>query len=234
VELYVAKIADSKPSEPAMIAKAVLHAVGTWQVDIISMPFGFPANSADGYPELEAALMTAYSSHVLVFAAASNNGGKLGRSFPAREPTVFAAHSTDANGNRSAFSPTAAPDDVNLATVGEAVESAWPVHLCDDEANPVCVAHKSGTSYATSILAGISAFLLTYARVHLPERRAAELRGHKRMKAVLRRVAAKGTGGGGYKPRDGYYFVDISLYADSLFGKDKEFIDLTIADLLGG
>jgi hypothetical protein len=177
--------------------------------------------------------MTAYSRGVIVFAAASNNGGKLGRSFPAREPTVIAVHSTDANGNRSAFSPTALAEDINLATVGEAVESAWPVHLCDDTANPQCVKYKSGTSYATPIAAGIAAFLLAYARIHLPER-AAALRSHKRMRVIMRRLAEKGAGGGGYEPRDGCHFVDLSLYADSLFGKDKEFIDLTIGDLLSG
>jgi len=175
----------------------------------------------------------AYSRGVLLFTAASNNGGKLGRSFAAREPTVIAVHSTDANGNRSAFSPTAVSEDVNLATVSEAVESAWPIHLCDEAENPECVAHKSGTSYATPIMAGISAFLLRYAKVHLPEQ-AKALRSRKGMLAVLRRVAEKGTGSGGYKPRDGYHFIDLSLYSDSLFGKDKEFIDLTIRDLLSG
>lgn len=208
-----------------------MHAVETWKVDIISMSFGFPTCSIPYYQELEEALMAAYSRGVLLFAAASNNGGKLGRSFPAREPTVIAVHSTDTNGNRSDFSPTAVPEDINLATAGEAIEGAWPVHLCDEDENPDCVVYKSGTSYATPIMAGIAAFLLTYARVHLPDR-ASALKSRKRMTALLRRVAEKGTGSGGYKPRDGYHFVDLSLYSDSLFGKDKEFIDLTIRDLL--
>jgi hypothetical protein len=156
----------------------------------------------------------------------------LGRAFPAREPTVIAVHSTDANGNCSDFNPTAVPEDINLATVGEAVESAWPVHLCDEAENPSCVAHKSGTSFSTPIMAGIAAFLLAYARTHLSREQAAALRSHKRMRAVLRRVAEKGMGGGEYRPRDGYHFVDLSLYADSLFGKSKDFIDLTIGDIL--
>lgn len=141
---------------------------------------------------------------------------------------MICINSTDVNGNRSGFSPTAVPDDINLATVGEAVESAWPVHLCDDVSNPSCINYKSGTSYATPIAAGIAAFILQYARLHLPEK-ADMLKRQKRMKAVLRRVAEKGPS---YKARDGYHFIDLSLYADSLFGKDKRFIDLTIGDLL--
>lgn len=141
---------------------------------------------------------------------------------------MICIHSTDTKGNRSGFSPTAAPDDINLATVGEAVESAWPVHLCDDASNPSCIKYKSGTSYATPIAAGIAAFLLQYVRLHLPGK-ADMLKRQKRMKAVLRRVAEKGPT---YKPRDGYHFIDLNLYADSLFGKDKSFVNHIIGDLL--
>ncbi|KAI1636336.1 pfs domain-containing protein [Biscogniauxia mediterranea] len=228
VELYIAKIADNKPSSPKLIAEAINYAVSTWKVDIISMSFGFPTCNIEGYADLESALVNAYASHVLLFAAASNSGAKLGRSFPAREPTVIAVHATDVNGNRSGFSPTAATDNLNIATVGEAVESAWPVHLCDEVENPEYVKYKSGTSFATPIAAGIAAFLLLYARVHMPDI-ANALKDQKRMKAVLKRVAEKGVD---YKPRDGYHFVDLSLYTDSLFGKEKGLIDLTIGDLL--
>ncbi|TQN65315.1 Subtilisin DY, partial [Colletotrichum shisoi] len=126
-ELYAAKIAEKDPSNPSVIAKAINWAVTEWKVDIISMSFGFPDRDIEGYVELENALQNAYANNVVLFAAASNSGGKLGRSFPAREPEVIAVHATDANGNRSHFSQTATDYDINLATVGEAVESAWPV-----------------------------------------------------------------------------------------------------------
>jgi len=194
------------------------------------MSFGFPTCNVDGYSELEKALKTAYSKDVLLFAAASNNGGQLGRSFPAREPTVISVHSTDANGNRSKFSPTPHRDGTNLATIGEAVESAWPVQLCDEDSNPECVRTKSGTSFATPILVGIAAFLLMYARANLPDK-ASAMKSQKRMEAVLKRVAEKGSGSA-HQLRDGYHFVDVSLHTDSLFGRDKEFIDATLRDLL--
>ncbi|KAK4208244.1 major intracellular serine protease [Rhypophila decipiens] len=241
--VHVAKIADSNtPPSPSAIAKAILHAVDVWKVDIITMSFGFPTSSAPSYKELEASLKHAYSRDVLLFAAASNNGGRLGRSFPAREPTVIAVHSTDTSGNRSSFSPTPVAEDINLATVGESVRGAWPVHLLDHAPSPSpppafsydssWTLHKSGTSFATPILAGIAAFLLTYARIHLTTEQATALRSHRRMQAVLRRLAEKGPGGYRHEKRDGYYFVDISLYEDSLFGKDKAFIDATLGDLL--
>lgn len=194
------------------------------------MSFGFPTCAVEGYAQLESALRNAYANNVLLFAAASNNGGKLGRSFPARDHSVIAIHSTDTNGNRSSFSPTAVSHDVNLATVGEAVESAWPVHLCDEEENPMFIKNRSGTSYATPIAAGISAFLLLYARMYLPEK-AEALKSLQRMKAVLKRVAEKGPGTN-TKLRDGYHFIDLSLYADSLFGKETNYINSVIGDLL--
>ncbi|OIW32350.1 pfs domain-containing protein [Coniochaeta ligniaria NRRL 30616] len=235
-DIYVAKIADRKPASPRVIAKAITHAVDVWKVDVISMSFGFPTRAVDGYDELEHAIKHAHYHDVLLFAAASNSGGQLGRAYPAREANVVCVHSTDAHGNRSRFSPTATPEDVNLATVGEAVESAWPVHLCcgDEQAAPeegeegaYCRA-KSGTSYATPIMAGIAAFLLLYARLNLPDR-AHLLRNRSHMIALLQRIAQKGQGGG---TRDGYHFVDVSLYNDSLFGKDKVYIDQIIGDIL--
>lgn len=259
-EIYVIKVADKKPASPLVIAKvchfhtclpdmlrllitwtahtyqAINHAVDVWNVDIISMSFGFPTRAIEGYNELELAIKHAYYRDVLLFAAASNSGGQLGRAYPAREANVICVHSTDARGNRSPFSPTALPQDVNLATVGEAVTAAWPMHLCgsDDhseageEDDGIYSTVKSGTSYATPIMAGIAAFLLLYARLNLPEN-ARLLKIRSRMMMLLSRIAQKGPGGG---LRDDYHFVDVSLYADSLCGKDKALVDQIIKDIL--
>ncbi|PMD37409.1 subtilisin-like protein [Hyaloscypha variabilis F] len=226
-ELYIIKIAENKPSNPEIIAKAINYAV-TLKVDIISMSFGFPTCDIDGYDKVEAAIMNAYSKHVLLFAAASNSGANLDRAYPARDQNVICIHSTDANGNRSKFSPTAISNEINLATIGEAVESAWPVHLCDEATNPTFVKYKSGTSYATPIAAGIGAFLLQYARIHMPEK-ANMLKRQSKMKAVFRRIAEKSQGS---KSRDEYHYVALSVVAGNLFGKGEDFINSTIGDLL--
>ncbi|PNP60463.1 hypothetical protein THARTR1_00487 [Trichoderma harzianum] len=225
-QLFVAKIAEKAPLKASVIAKAINYAVSTWEVDIISMSFGFPTCNMDDYHELEDALANAHAKRVLLFAAASNSGGKLGRAYPARDQNVIAIHSTDTYGNRSVFSPTALSHDINLATVGEAIESAWPVYLSDNKSKALRC--KSGTSFATAIAAGTAAFLLLYAKIHLPDK-ADALKSRRRMQALLKRVAEKEAV---QKTRDGYHFIDLSLFSDSLFGKSKEFIDETIRDVL--
>ncbi|KAF2025168.1 subtilisin-like protein, partial [Setomelanomma holmii] len=164
-EVYVSKVTDGKHLDPNIIAlvlavKAVDHAI-TEKVDILSISIGFPQR-VPGYEVLQSAIDRAHAAHVLVFAAASNGGGNNDRTFPARHDHVFCVHSTDSRGNRSTFSPTPEHNNVNFATTGEAIESAWPVHLCDDKDDLQKM--KSGTSYATPIAASIASFLLLYAR----------------------------------------------------------------------
>ncbi|UNI23183.1 hypothetical protein JDV02_009017 [Purpureocillium takamizusanense] len=227
-KLYIAKIAEKEPSPPRVVAEAIRTAVDDWKVDIISMSFGYPTNQIDGYNELESALLYAHSKNVLMFAAASNSGANLDRAYPTRDSHVICIHSTDSKGNRSRFSPTALHCDVNLATIGEAVQSAWPVNLCDPSANPDCVQYKSGTSYATPIAVGIAAFLLQYARLHLPDQ-ADMLKRQSKMKEVLLRLAEKTQKS---ISRDDYHYITLSLYSDNLFGKGRELIDPTLCDLL--
>lgn len=199
-----------------------------WNVDIISMSFGYPTNQKDDYEELEKALLYAHSKHVLLFAAASNSGANLDRAYPARDPHVICVHSTDSNGNRSEFSPTALTRDSNIATIGEAVISAWPVRLCNMKTNPDCVQCKSGTSYATPIAVGIAAFLLQYVRLHLPDK-ADRLKRKEKMIDLLLKIAEKTQQS---ISRDDYNYVALSLFSDNLFGKEKTFIDETIGELL--
>jgi len=94
-----------------------------------------------------------------------NSGANLDRAYPARHDEVICIHSVDANGNRSKFSPTASTSDDNFATIGEAVESTWPLGLCDGQGQNYL--YKSGTSFATPIAVGIAAFLLEYSKLHL-------------------------------------------------------------------
>ncbi|KAH8742705.1 putative subtilisin [Diaporthe sp. PMI_573] len=227
-ELYIAKIAKEEPSPPAVVAEAIRKAVDDWKVDIISMSFGYPTNQVEGYKELENAILYAHSKNVLMFTAASNSGANLDRAYPARDQHVICIHSTTAEGDRSKFSPTALSHDINLATIGEAVQSAWPVSLCDPKTNPDCVQSKSGTSYAAPIAVGIAAFLLQYARLHLADQ-ADLLKRKSKMQEVFLKIAEKTQRS---KERDDYHYVALSLYADNLFGKDKQFIDVTLGEIL--
>ncbi|CEI41732.1 unnamed protein product [Fusarium venenatum] len=229
-ELYIAKIADKENTRPdaSIVANAILHAIGEWQVDIISMSFGWPSSDFDGYEALEAAIDKAYSKKVLMFAAAANSGGRLSRAYPASSPHVICVHSTDALGNASDFSPTADPNSINIATVGECVESAWPSFLCDSS-NYDCVKSRSGTSYAAPIVAGVAGFLLQYGRLHLTGGEAIAMKRRDRMEAVLRRCAERGPN---YQPRGGYFSVDLSLEKQNLFGETLEWVSYEIGKVL--
>ena len=110
---------------------------------------------------IKTAISNALHNQTLMFAAASNDGANLGRAFPAKYPSVFCIHSTDGNGNPSAFNPTADEKDVNFSLLGEHVRSHWPAgkNGHDDIVNVM-----SGTSVATPIAAGLAASVLSFVR----------------------------------------------------------------------
>lgn len=193
------------------------------------MSFGWPSSDFEGYRDVEAAIDRAYCKKVLMFAAAANSGGRLGRAYPASSSQVICVHSTNTYGGASNFSPTAEPNAINIATVGEWIQSAWPMLLYRDRSNPKCVESRSGTSYATPIIAGIAAFLLQYARLHLPDFAALALKRKERMEALLRRCAERGPN---YKPRDGYFYVELSLNSHNLFGEELERVNYEIQKTL--
>ncbi|KAL7928237.1 peptidase S8/S53 domain-containing protein [Trichoderma chlorosporum] len=231
-ELYIAKIADKENATPNanIVVDAINHAIDNWNVDIISLSFGWPSTDFEGYDELEDAIDRAYGKKVLIFAAASNSGGRLGRAYPASSSQVICVHSTNTLGTPSDFSPTAEPDNLNFATVGESVESAWPMLLCHDLTNPQrYVKSRSGTSYATPIMAGIAAFLLQYARLHLPEKASSALKRKEKMEALLKRCAERGPN---YAPRGKYYYVELSLNQHNMFGRELDRINIEFLETL--
>ncbi|KAL7936385.1 hypothetical protein V8C35DRAFT_320762 [Trichoderma chlorosporum] len=159
-EIYVAKIANQETLDPSAydgIAKAIDCAVSEWKVDVISMSFGIREHH-DG---MRRAISNALHKDTLLFAAASNDGANLGRAFPAKYPGVFCIHSTDGNGNPSAFNPTADDKDVNFSLLGENVLSHWPFGIKDHKDS---VKSISGTSVATPIAAGLAAAILSFVR----------------------------------------------------------------------
>jgi len=102
------------------------------------------------------AISNASNKHVLMFAAASNDGKNQPRTFPATmQQEVICIHAADGNGNDGGINPDA-EDAFNFTTLGIAIPSPR-FHGHD-------LAYKSGTSFATPIAAGMAAVLLDFAR----------------------------------------------------------------------
>lgn len=186
------------------------------------MSFGFPRR-VPGYEDFEQAINDAEHLDILIFAAASNEGGNRKRAYPARHDKVICIHSTDGQGNPSDSNPTPLKNRDNFSTLGEAVRSAWPVALCDAQTNSECTARKSGTSFATPIAAGIAAFLLQYARLNLTESEAHLLKRVAGMKAVFNLIVEN---------RRGYGYVAPSLAPDNFFGKGEQYVRVNMAQAI--
>jgi hypothetical protein len=78
-------------------------------------------------------------------------------------------------------------DSLNLAIVGEAVQSYWPENLCDASMTDQ-MAVKSGTSYATPIAASLAAFLLLFVQRNLDADAVRKIKKFKYMKRAIRAV----------------------------------------------
>lgn len=132
------------------------------QADIVSMSFGFEKP----IEVVQDAILAAYRERKIFFAAASNGGGNEGVAFPADQREVICVLSTDGRGNPSGFNPSI-PDDMDgsfFSTLGEAVEVYGPIKS-DPASQPLfSKVHKSGTSFATPIAAGIAANILDCVR----------------------------------------------------------------------
>jgi subtilisin family serine protease len=198
--------------------------VDTWKVNIISLSFGYSSDTLGAYGKIKTAISHA-SERALIFAAARNNGLNQPRAWPAQEPGVFGVYSTDHNGAWSKFNPPQMVESINLATVGEAVQSSWPEKLCDKSMTDQ-MAVKSGTSYATPIAACLAAFLLMFAQKYLRSEEIQRLKKFKHMRHVI--TAVFGASWDKDHKRPDYTYLAFSLKPKNLFsnGKIEEVIDV--------
>jgi subtilisin family serine protease len=146
----------SRLEVPANKFKAIEHAVQRWKVDIISLSFG-TSRAVDIIEKV----INEHAHKTLFFAAASNCGGnEPGISWPARHDSVISMYASDADGNSYMRNPNPIKNHYNLSMLGTAVPGLWPQHL---DPTSRCK-HRSGTSCATPIAAGVAANILTLMR----------------------------------------------------------------------
>jgi hypothetical protein len=76
------------------------------------------------------AILEAYAKNIIMFAAATNEGGNYDSTYPAKCEQVICVFSTDDLGNASGRNPIRmGSSSHHFATPGEVVKSAWPADL---------------------------------------------------------------------------------------------------------
>ncbi|KAF1924938.1 uncharacterized protein M421DRAFT_424355 [Didymella exigua CBS 183.55] len=176
-KIYVAKVmssAKAREAEEASVRSSIVQALQCarreWEVDMISMSFGY---SKPGTPdEVGKEIIKCLRQGIAVFASASNEGGNKPRTYPGNYPGVFCIHSSTPTGNASTFSPSRDCGKENYTAVGECIKSWWPADIPKKESGTDDGwKHLSGTSFATPIAVSIAAFMIGYIRTHLSEYR---------------------------------------------------------------
>lgn len=164
-EIYVVRVARGMKSDAESgveglsilkesTSKAIRHAVNEWDVDIVSMSFGFSEEIAS----IRNAILdaeTAKDGKILFFAAANNAGQNELELFPAFFESVISVRGTDFNGSFDPqYDPPSWPhkDGTCYGTLGKDVACGWTAGSL----------RKSGCSVATPIMAAIAATVIYF------------------------------------------------------------------------
>ncbi|KAI1459017.1 hypothetical protein F4805DRAFT_422342 [Annulohypoxylon moriforme] len=188
VDIYVAKITDSMDidrSDIGRIAAAINHATMVWDVDIITMSFGF----IEMDPKIEDAINEAVRRGKLLFASAANHGNNGIKTYPAKYRNVICISASDGKGKDGRISPAATDGADNFMTLGIAVPLLWKG----------AKVYRSGTSYATPIAVGFAVNILELVRRRLGQEEFERLKnGDYLMRRIFRMMSERD---------NRYYFV---------------------------
>jgi subtilisin family serine protease len=200
--------------------------VVTWEVDVISMSFGCSA----AVPIIEHEIQNAASKGVVMFAAASNCGGNDLISWPACHDEVIPVYASRGDGNKYDRNPSPDPKSENFSVVGTSLEGSWPSQIPGARTTQ----HRSGTSGATPIAAGIAATILQLMRAEKSEflQRRSPLRQDVESKYYERCITSLRTSRGmkaafalmSPRERDGYDYVTPWSLLDGADGDNWDIV----------
>ncbi|KAL2063771.1 hypothetical protein VTL71DRAFT_5576 [Oculimacula yallundae] len=177
------------------LTKAIRYAAEVWEVDIISLSFGFDKEPES--PDLRAAIIKA-SRNILIFAPAGleSRRSSMPVNFPSQMAEVMRIYSSNSVGQPSSFN--AAPDLLkpNLTFPGEDIPGAWPASLATlDDATTfteqgATYRRQSGTSCSTQIAVAVAANVHEFARQErgVGIRNTQRLHHYLGMTAIFRRM----------------------------------------------
>ncbi|KAK3299686.1 uncharacterized protein B0H64DRAFT_337797 [Chaetomium fimeti] len=157
--IYVARVTESSKtlnSAERNIAEAIRMAALEWDVDFVSLSFGFPRH-IQGIREAIADAVYAKRGAITFFAAANNDGFNRREMFPANlGESVISVRGTNRTGSfEPKYNPPTSSDEPVFGTLGVDVLSDWPGF----ETGKL----MSGCSVATPIAVAIAVMLLEYA-----------------------------------------------------------------------
>jgi len=159
-------------------------------VDIINLSFGLEREDTD----VQQAIREAVCQNIIIFAAASNDGGNTGVMYPARKDEVICIYATDGIGSPFTGNPTRLKTSCyHFAALGVGVKSSWPRGLQGPapKSSEPSERRMTGTSCATPIAAGIAACIIEFAyRIEFPEPLLELLKSREGMQKVLRGLMA--------------------------------------------
>lgn len=195
-QIYAIKVLDSSGTGYLSDIIAALRWCIDSQVDIASMSFGLAYDS----PALRNAVASAYSSGMLLIAAAGNTGGAI--EYPAAYDQVVAVGATDAGDARAEFS--AAGADLELVAPGVNVVSTYPLLATGPYGT------DTGTSTSAPHVAGVAALIKsTDERLWYPNANGDGVWTAAEIRSVLA-AAAQDLGAHGIDPQYGYGRVDAA------------------------
>ncbi|KAK2593254.1 hypothetical protein QQS21_009053 [Conoideocrella luteorostrata] len=161
-ELYIARVAQTRQQlecNEEGVAKAIRYAGKEWEVDVISMSFGFPKFSQPISDAIHGARKA--RDGAIIFLASAGNDVDRAEAYPACDPSVISIYATESTGDFLKTNPM--PSDESRRLLGTYGDNIPDAVLAEMRARFAQGTFSAGTSVATAVTAGVVGLMLAYA-----------------------------------------------------------------------